>query len=205
MDQLLSIKHIPIKVEVKVTRGELKLVEDTGVNAPSVRVSPKKDGGLCFRAEPCRIDLTESRNFDTYVPSASSEYDDGFTLTYEAVAKLADNGSAGANSGIKQSGDSQALSARRASRSIESVLQSLPKSRNSAVSYSDGMLSINYQVSESQAADLTSDAPEFEFIPGSIEFIISQMPELDIEYLGDPIYFPRSADPNYEPIVDVLA
>ncbi len=205
MDQLLSIKHIPIKVEVKVTRGELKPVENSGANAPSVRVSSKKDGGLCLRADPYRIDLSESRNYDTYVPSAASEYDDGFTLTYEAIAKLADNGGTGANSGIKQSGDSRAFSARRASRSIESVLQSLPKSRNSAVSYADGTLSINYQMAAAQAADFTSDAPEFEFIPGSIEFIISQMPELDIEYLGDPIYFPRSADPNYEPIVDVFA
>ena len=49
------------------------------------------------------------------------------------------------------------------------------------------------------------DRPEFEFIPGSIEFIIEQMPGLDIEYLGDPIYFPRSADPNYEPPLDVFA
>ncbi len=201
MDQLLSIKHIPIKVEVKVTRAELKPVEDNGTKTPSVQVSSKKDGGLCLRADPYRIDLSESRNYDTYVPSSS--YDDGFTLTYEAIARLADGGSTAA--GIKQSGESRAFSAQRASRSIESVLQSLPKSRNSAVSYSDGTLSINYQMTGTDTAELSSDAPEFEFIPGSIEFIISQMPELDIEYLGDPIYFPRSADPNYEPIVDVFA
>lgn len=202
MEQLLSIKHIPIKVEVKVTRGELKRVEDsTGHNTPSVQVSSRKDGGLCLRAEPYRIDLSESRNYDTYVPSAASDYD-GFTLTYEAVAKLADGAKSG---GVKHSGETQHFSAQRASRSIESVLQSLPKSRNSAVSYADGTLSINYQMTGSETAEFSREAPEFEFIPGSIEFIISQMPELDIEYLGDPIYFPRSADPNYEPLVDVLA
>ncbi len=209
MDQLLSIKHIPIKVEVKVTRGELKPVEDSGTkahSAPSVQVSGK-DGRICLKADPYRMDLSESRNYDTYVPSGS--YDDGITLTYEAIAKLADGGNAakGLKSGITGNGDTQMLHARKASRSIESVLQSLPKSRNSAVSYSDGTLSINYQMSmssdQSQALELNS--PEFEFIPGSIEFIISQMPEIDIEYLGDPIYFPRSADPNYEPIVDVFA
>ncbi|MDE5993427.1 MAG: hypothetical protein K2G87_10315, partial [Oscillospiraceae bacterium] len=125
------------------------------------------------------------------------------TLTYEAVAKLADGGNY--SSGIKHSGDAGEFSAKRASRSIEAVLQSLPKSRSSAVSYSDGVLSVNYQMTGSEAVpDLASSQAEFEFIPGSIEFIISQMPELDIEYLGDPIYFPRSADPNYEPIVDVL-
>ena len=202
MEQLLSIKHIPIKVEVNVTRGEFKRVENSGSKTPSIKVSPKQGGGLRLQAEPYRMEIPESRNYDTYIPS--SNYDSGFTLTYEAVAKLADGGNSAA--GIKQTGDMGQFSAKRASRSIEAVLQSLPKSRNSAVSYSDGVLSVNYQMTGSEAVtDLASSHAEFEFIPGSIEFIISQMPELDIEYLGDPIYFPRSADPNYEPIVDVLA
>ncbi|MDE5576953.1 MAG: hypothetical protein K2J11_06170 [Oscillospiraceae bacterium] len=201
MEQLLSIKHIPIKVEVNVTRGEFKRVENSGSNTPSIKVSSKQGGGLRLQAEPYRMEIPESRNFDTYVPS--SNYDSGITLTYEAVAKLADGGNYA--SGIKHSGDAGEFSAKRASRSIEAVLQSLPKSRSSAVSYSDGVLSVNYQMTGSESVpDLASSHAEFEFIPGSIEFIISQMPELDIEYLGDPIYFPRSADPNYEPIVDVL-
>lgn len=201
MEQLLSIKHIPIKVEVNVTRGEFKRVENNVPKAPSVKVSPKKGGGLCLQAEPYRMEIPESRNYDAYIPSGN--YDNGFTLTYEAVAKLADGGNSAA--GIKQSGEMRQFSAKRASRSIESVLQSLPKSKNSAVSYADGVLSVNYQMTGTESvAELASSHPEFEFIPGSIEFIISQMPELDIEYLGDPIYFPRSADPNYEPIVDVL-
>lgn len=201
MEQLLSIKHIPIKVEVNVTRGEFKRVENSAPSAPSVKVSPKKGGGLRLQAEPYRMEIPESRNYDAYIPSGN--YDSGFTLTYEAVAKLADGGNPAA--GIKQSGEMRQFSAKRASRSIESVLQSLPKSKNSAVSYADGVLSVNYRMTGTESvADLASSHPEFEFIPGSIEFIISQMPELDIEYLGDPIYFPRSADPNYEPIVDVL-
>lgn len=203
MEQLLSIKHVPIKVEVKVQRAELKPVENmTGsAGTPSVQVSAKQDGGLRFQAEPYRVDLSENRNYDVYIPSGN--FDSGFTLTYEAIAKLADNGNA--SSGNVNAGGNNQFTAQKASRSIESVLQSLPKSRNSAVSYSDGTLSINYQMNSSQPVDLSSDMPEFEFVPGSIEFIIKQMPELDIEYLGEPIYFPRSADPNYEPPLDVLA
>lgn len=201
MEQLLSIKHIPIKVEVNVTRGEFKRVENSAPNAPSVKVSPKKGGGLRLQAEPYRMEIPESRNYDAYIPSGN--YGRGFTLTYEAVARLADGGNSAA--GIKQSGEMRQFSAKRASRSIEAVLQSLPKSKDSAVSYADGVLSVNYRMTGAESvAELASSYPEFEFIPGSIEFIISQMPELDIEYLGDPIYFPRSADPNYEPIVDVL-
>lgn len=203
MEQLLSIKHIPIKVEVKVQRPEFRRVENQGISntTPSVKVSAKKDGGLTLRAEPYQMDLSTLRNYDSYVPSSGSDGD--IVLTYEGIAKLVDNGT----SGTKLSSETQQFTAKKASRSIESVLQSLPKSKNSAVSYSDGTLSINYsmQNTDNSSEAYFSERPEFEFIPGSIEFIIEQMPKLDIEYLGDPIYFPRSADPNYEPPLDVFA
>ena len=56
-----------------------------------------------------------------------------------------------------------------------------------------------------QPVDITADMAGFEFVPGSIEFVVTQMPEIDIEYLGEPIYFPRSASPNYEAPLDVMA
>lgn len=204
MEQLLNIKTIPIKVEVKVQRGEFKPVEDSGkasASAPAVKVSSKQGGGLRLQAEPYRMNISESRNYDSYTPSRSS--DTGITLTYEAIARFADAGGA---QGL--SGEAQEFTAKKASRSIESVLQSLPRDRNSVVSYADGTLSINYQMqplgSSEGSADILS-SPKYEFVPGSIEFIISQMPKVDIEYLGEPIYFPRSANPNYEPPLDVFA
>ena len=44
----------------------------------------------------------------------------------------------------------------------------------------------------------------FEFIPGNINIEITQYPDVQIEYVGGPIYVPLSADPNYES-VDVKA
>jgi hypothetical protein len=32
-----------------------------------------------------------------------------------------------------------------------------------------------------------------------LEFEITEYPKVIIKYVGGPIYFPRSADPNYEP------
>ena len=205
MEQLLSIKHIPIKVEVKVQRAELRPVEDSGKTAaaPSVKVSSKQGGGLRLQAEPYRVDLSDIRNYDSYIPSYGT--DNGFTLTYEAVAKLADSN--------QKSGEANGTQQKKLS-SVEAALKALPKSRNRAVSYNNGTLSINYQMNLPSSIETSSDSSdpveaiqftEFEFIPGSIEFIITQMPELDIEYLGDPIYFPRSADPNYEPPLDIKA
>ena len=54
------------------------------------------------------------------------------------------------------------FSAKRASRSIEAVLQSLPKSKDSAVSYADGVLSVNYRMTGAESvAELASSYPEF--------------------------------------------
>lgn len=194
MEQLLSIKHVPIKVEVKVQRAELKPVENN-TSAPSVQVSAKQGGGLRVEANPYRVNLSESRNFDSYVPSANTE--NSFSLTYEAIARIAEGSQA-------QGADNSQFAAQK-SKSIEAVLQSLPKGKNNAVSYSDGTLSINYQMQGNNPVDIQADMAGFEFVPGSIEFVVTQMPEVDIEYLGEPIYFPRSASPNYEAPLDVMA
>ena len=43
-----------------------------------------------------------------------------------------------------------------------------------------------------------------EFVPGSVELIVRDRPRVEIEYLGEPIYFPASASPNYKPpVLDV--
>ena len=38
----------------------------------------------------------------------------------------------------------------------------------------------------------------FEFTPGDIQISVTQMPEVQIKYVGGPLYVPPSADPNYE-------
>ena len=111
----------------------------------------------------------------------------------------------GSDDSIALDGDSTKIAARSASSSIEAILNKLPKTKNNSVSYNEGTLSINYSMDNSDGPDIADLSSGFEFIPGSIEFVVSQMPDLEIEYLGDPIYFPRSADPNYKGEVDVIA
>ena len=195
MDQLLSIKHIPIKIEVNVTNAELRRKE---ADVPSVKVH-KNGESVQVEAQPYKIDITAPR-YDTYSTSAQ---ENGVKLTYNAVARMPGGDDSGKN---PENGSDIAV--RSSSQSIESILSKLPKTKSSSVSYNDGTLSINYSMSALEStggAELTDLSSGFEFIPGSIEFVVSQMPDLEIEYLGEPIYFPRSADPNYEGAVDVFA
>lgn len=197
MDQLLSIKHIPIKIEVNVTNAQLKPREADPLE-PSVKISRGSDG-VKVAAQPYKVDIS-SPKLDSYVPT--NVQPSKLTLTYEAVAKMC------GTDGTASAANTTAVS-RSSSQSIEAILSRLPKSKESSISYNDGTLSINYSMigsdSSSDIGSISDLKNGFEFIPGDIEFIVSQMPDLEIEYLGDPLYFPRSADPNYKGEVDVIA
>lgn len=199
MEQLLSIKHIPIKIEVNVTNAQLKPREEDPL-APSVKISKGSDG-VRVAAQPYKVDIS-SPKLDSYVPSPVQQ--SALTLTYDAVAKISGSENA--------SGAAEAVNtpvSRSSSQSIDAILSRLPKSKESSISYNDGTLSINYSMigsgNDSDIGSIADLKNGFEFIPGNIEFIVSQMPDLEIEYLGDPLYFPRSADPNYKGEVDVIA
>lgn len=198
MDQLLSIKRVPIKIEVNVTRPKLEKVNDAS-QSPSVKVS-KSNNRVQLAAQPYKVDISAPR-FDSYVPTPAVETaSNSLTLTYDGTIKFA--GGAEAVQGNSE------MTAIGASRSIEAILSRLPKSKSSNVSYNEGTLSINYSVENSgidASPELLDFSSGFEFVPGSIEFVVSQMPDLEIEYLGEPLYFPRSANPNYDGGVDVLA
>ena len=197
MDQLLSIKHIPIKIEVNVTNARLKPREADPLE-PSVKISRGSDG-VKVAAQPYKVDIS-SPKLDSYVPT--NVQSSKLTLTYDAVAKM------GGTDGTAASATNTTAVSRSSSQSIEAILSKLPKSKESSISYNDGTLSINYSMigsdSSSDIGSISDLKNGFEFIPGDIEFIVSQMPDLEIEYLGDPLYFPRSADPNYKGEVDVI-
>lgn len=195
MDQLLSIKHIPIKIEVNVTNAQLKPREADPLK-PSVKISKGSDG-VRIAAQPYKVDIS-SPKLDSYVPT--NVQPSKLTLTYDAVARMGGTDSEAAKT---------TTVSRSSSQSIDAILSRLPKSKESSISYNDGTLSINYSMvgsdSSSDIGSISDLKNGFEFVPGSIEFVVSQMPELEIEYLGDPLYFPRSADPNYKGEVDVIA
>lgn len=193
MEQLLSIKRIPIDIEINVQRAELKAIESQiHSGSRSVNIMRHVSDGR-IQADPVSFDL-DTKRFDSFVESNS---DNSFTLNYQGYAKLG-------NSDASVKNTNNPVKINKASRSLESILNSLPKSKSSSnVSFDNGKLSIDYFMDDSDSFDFNE--PGFEFIPGKIEFIINQMPGLEIEYLGKPLYFPMSADPDYVPAVDIFA
>ena len=67
------------------------------------------------------------------------------------------------------------------------------------ISWDGGEMSIRYEMDKLNF-DWRMEQMSFTFVPGDIEFTVTQQPDVIIKYVGGPLYVPPSADPNYEPI-----
>ncbi len=195
MDQMLKITSVPINIEVNVTRAELK--QDS--TAPMVHIT-KNPGGMQIKAEPIKVNIDNTaareslgygyKNIDTF---AKDEADKGMKIAYQAIANIVNEG----DSLMNFEATPASIAAAKATRTMESVMEFLPK-ESPDISWSGNTLSINYQADTLSMDWDANMRPSMEFVPGSIEFVVNQLPKVEIEYVGEPIYFPRSAAPGYE-------
>lgn len=200
MEQLLNISTIPINVEITVNRARL----DYNNHLPKVKVTRDR-GGLQIEAEPIKLHLDGQRMRDSLNMKKSADVtkdfaDKGMKVSYQAIATIVQDG----NKLVSPQGISPAeIASQKVQRSIETILEFLPK-EGPEMSWTGGTLKVNYQADKMNFDwDLKQQAA-FNFIPGSIEFRVTQYPDVKIEYVGGPIYVPPSADPNYvEPELDV--
>ncbi len=195
---LLRITTIPISIEIKITKAKLELPED---RQPKVNITTK-NGGFVMEAEPLKI------NIDTYEARKSlglghmtdgdmlaQKAQEGFSLAFQGTAKVASNGDALARGA---SASELALQNARAGATMQTIMEFLPK-EGADITFDEGKLNIDYQLGSQDFDWDTMARMPMEFIPGSVELIVRDRPRVEIEYVGEPIYVPASANPNYEP------
>ncbi len=196
---LLQITTIPIKIEIKVTNAKYEPTEEDRL--PKVNIT-NKNGGYVMQAEPMRI------NIDTYEARKSLGYghmtdgdlmqkkaQDGFSIAFQGTAKVASDGNQLARG---MTASEIAINNARAGATIETIMEFLPK-EDAQITFDEGTLNIEYQMGDQEIDwDVMPQLP-MKFIPGNVEFIIRDRPRVEIEYVGDPLYVPPSANPNYTP------
>lgn len=202
MEQLLQYSSVPIQVEIVVNKPKFNY----NTELPKVEVS-RQDGGLRMRADPIRINIDNTnvrnsigmKNIDTLARDFAQ---DSIRICYQAVAKIAQDGNKLMDT---QNYTPAQIAKEKNLQSIETILSFLPKD-GPDISWTGGTLSINYQADNLNFDWDLHTRPSFEFVPGSVEFKIKELPRLEIEYVGRPIYCPPSADPQYEePLLDIKA
>jgi hypothetical protein len=190
MKPLISIETIPISIEYTMTRPERK--SSTSLQSAKLNVSKENDR-VTITSNPIRIQLQD--RFEQNVPRY-----------YTATTEYAENGKLRMNVQFQDdpNAEGEALRYRAAGSGIDRMIDAAPQRAKAQPQPVSSMpfigLKIDFdmaKLSETQTAATRS--AETDFIPPDLEVEIIEYPRVVIKYIGGPIYFPRSADPNYEP------
>ena len=205
MEPLIKITNIPIAFEMKVNHARLEYN-----NASADLEISRNEGGLKIKSSPIKLHLDTFEAKSSIRPTAAQSVEQyaskGKTAAYEATATYAQEGHLLLQAKLGEDVLGQIIANHTdvfaGSPETNVNIDFIPKG-GAEVSFEEGNLTIDYQLDKLNF-DWKTQQGNFEFIPGDIEIMVSQRPEVRIEYIGDPLYVPPSSDPNYEPI-DVKA
>lgn len=197
MEALLKITTIPMEYELKVEHARL----ERGRSSPPLIETHRQKGGLHMHSRPAslKLDTYEARN--SVVPTTKN-------AIYQAAQR-----------GLQAAGDAAQTYAREMAQMQWSkpgeggkMLQQIFTQRmempdgqfemkfipttGAHVSYQKGELSTEYQM-DRLTFNLKLNNGTVEFIPGSIDMIITQYPDVQIEYMGKHLYVPPSAAEHF--------
>ena len=182
---------------MKVTRAHLEYARGTA----QVEISRDK-GGLNIRSNPIRvnIDTFEARNSVTPTTSTviRQQAQAGVQAAYEATAVLAREGRMMMEARIDQDVIPQLAKQENLGQPTNDNITFLPTT-GPDISWDGGEMSIRYEMDKLNF-DWRMEQMSFTFVPGDIEFTMTQRPDVIIKYVGGPVYVPPSADPDYEPV-----
>lgn len=195
MGPLLKITTIPFSYEMKINHARLEM------ESPDASVSvARQEGGLRIDHKPAKIhiDTREARasmGFKSLGQAIEEFGARGIQDALDATAQYAQEGNH-----LMDTRNTAAFSNivyQRTSNTIDTMLGFIP-STPAKVSFDPHQLQMQYEMAKLSFDWRTNNKPEMNFVPASIEFIIKDYARLEIEYLGGPIYIPKSADPNYQ-------
>ena len=198
MKPLIEITTVPIQIEMKTTNAKLEYARGTA----EMEIH-RDNGNLQIKSRPIKvnIDTFEARNSvsPTLARYLEQSAQKGKQAAYEATATYAGQGQLLLNTQIGEElvtkfAEDAMMKDVKTNVGIDFIPKVGPE-----ITWDPGEMSIRYEM-DKLAIDWKMGEGSFEFIPGDIEFTVTQRPDIIIKYLGGPIYVPPSADPNYEPV-----
>lgn len=197
MRPLIEIQTIPIEIQMKTTNAHLEYARGTA----QMEVSRDRRG-LQIRSQPIRVNIDTFEARSSIVPTTAQSIQQGAAqgqrAAYEATAVLAQEGRMMMEVKIDQDVIPQLAQQKTVDQPAQLGIQFLPEV-GPDISWTGGEMSIRYEMDKLNF-DWRMNQMQFTFVPGDIEFKVTQQPDVVIKYIGGPLYVPPSADPNYEPL-----
>ncbi len=206
MNSLIEITTVPIEIKMTTKNATLEYTRGTA----EMEISRSANGKTDIRSRSIKVhqkDRYEPTGNGQRSGSAGSNAVASRQSTYEVTGTSTRQGELLLSAKVGQefsqlfSGEASAaqMTADAPSAAVSVNLPGSGASMNQEIAN----MEIRYEMDKSNF-DWKQAKGEFKFTPGDIEFSVEQRPEVIIKYIGGPIYVPRSADPNYQP-VDVRA
>ena len=197
MRPLIEIQTIPIEIQMKTTNAHLEYARGTA----QMEVSRDRRG-LQIRSQPIRVNIDTFEARSSIVPTTAQSIQQGAAqgqrAAYEATAVLAQEGRMMMEAKSAQDVIPQLAQQKTVDQPAQLGIQFLPEV-GPDISWTGGEMSIRYEMDKLNF-DWRMNQMQFTFVPGDIEFKVTQQPDVVIKYIGGPLYVPPSADPNYEPL-----
>ena len=197
MNPLIEIKTVPIEIQMKVTHARLEYARGTA----QVEISRNK-GGLNIRSQPIKVNLDTFEARNSVMPTTSTlirqQAQAGIQGAYQATAVLAKEGRMMMEARIDQDVIPQLAKAQNLGQPTNVNIDFIPTT-GPDISWDGGEMSIRYEMDKLNF-DWRMEQMSFTFVPGDIEFTMTQRPDVIVKYVGGPLYVPPSADPDYEPL-----
>ena len=198
---LIEITTVPIEIEMKISDARLEYARGTA----QMEVSRDR-GGLNIRSQPLRVNIDTFEARSSVMPTTPQviqrQAQQGVQTAYQATATLSREGRMMMEAKIDQDVIPQLARQQTMGEAQNVNIDFLPDT-GPDISWTGGEMSIRYEMDKLNF-DWRMNQMEFTFVPGDIEFTMTQRPDVIIKYVGGPIYVPPSSDPDYEPI-DVKA
>ena len=201
MYPLIEIQTIPIEIQMKVTNARLEYARGTA----QMEISRDR-GGLQIRSKPIQVNIDTFEARSSVVPTTAQSIQQGaqrgIQAAYQATGVLAREGRMMMEAKIGEDVIPQLARQSTMGQPANVNITFLPET-GADISWTGGELNIQYEMDKLNF-DWRMEQMQFTFVPGDIEFTMTQRPDVVIKYVGGPLYVPPSSDPDYEPI-DVKA
>lgn len=198
MKPLLQITTIPIAYQLKVQRAQVERRHGSA----EIEISREKGRGFQIQSQPSkvRIDTFDARN--SMIPSTPTSIQQAAAKGKQAAADITAQWASEnhimmkAKIGEDATGKIVEQNFMNNLKTGEFALRFIPEAPPN-IQWTKPDISSRYEMDRLRF-NLKVNNGDFQYIPGDVSLEITQMPDVNIEYIGGPMYVPPSADPNYE-------
>ena len=196
MEQLLKITSVTIQYELKIDQGKFQMQS----GETQLQIS-RDNKGLHIKSAPVKvkIDTFDARNsvVPTTKTATAQNASKGKQAALAATAQFAQEGKMMLRTKIGQGNETlnQIIAQETAQPTGEFQLGFIPTT-GAKFNVEGPELSIEYQMDKLNFDWKVSEGT-IDFTPGDVSIQIDQMPEVKIEYVGEPLYVPPKAAAAY--------